>query len=129
LEIAMNRTRNIAMVTVASLVFAGAAQAASTKMLDHMMDNCIQQFVASNFAGYQGKITVQKSDSVYDGPSLVAGSGTHAITVTAVGRPGSTQLATATCQMARDGSVVSIKSSTAAALKQTHADPVVVATN
>jgi hypothetical protein len=110
-------------------MFAGAAQAASNKMLDKMMDTCIQQFVASNFADYQGKLTIQKSDSVYHGPSLIAGSDTHEFTVTAVGRPGSAQLATATCQMARDGSVVSIKSSTTAALKKPQVEPVVVATN
>jgi hypothetical protein len=129
LELAMNRTRNIAILTATSLMFAGAAQAASNKMLDKMMDTCIQQFVASNFADYQGKLTIQKSDSVYHGPSLIAGSDTHEFTVTAVGRPGSAQLATATCQMARDGSVVSIKSSTTAALKKPQVEPVVVATN
>ena len=125
----MNRTRNTAIVAAASLMFASASQAASNKMLDQMMDTCIQQFVASNLAGYQGKLTVQKSDQRYRGPSLMAGTGSYEITVAAVGRPGSTQLATATCQMSRDGSVVSIKSSTTAALKKAHVDPVVAATN
>jgi len=129
LELAMNRTRNTAIVAAASLMFAGASQAASNKMLDQMMDTCIKQFVASNFADYQGKLTVQKSDQSYRGPALMAGSGSYEISVAAVGRPGSTQLATATCQMARDGSVVSIKSSTTAALKKTQAEPMVVATN
>ena len=129
LELAMNRTGHIAIATAASLMLAGTAQAASNKMLDQMMDTCIQQFVASNFAGYQGKLTVQKSDQSYRGPSLIAGTGSYEITVAAVGRPGSTQLATATCQMARDGSVVSIKSSTTAALQKAHVEPVVVATH
>jgi hypothetical protein len=129
LEIAMNRTRTIAIVTAASLVFGGAAQAATNKMLDQMMDNCIQQFVASNLAGYEGKITVEKSDGSYHGPSLMAGSGSYEIKVAAIGRPGSSQLATATCQMARDGRVVSLKSSSTAAITKVQVEPVVVATN
>ncbi len=132
LEIAMNRKLNIAMIT-ASLALAGTAQAASNKVLDQMMDTCIQQFVASNFADYQGKVTVQKSASssiVSHRPSLVAGRGHYSITVAAVGRPSGTQYATATCQMARDGSVVSIKTVPLAALQQLQrVEPMVVAKN
>jgi hypothetical protein len=130
LEIAMNRKLNIAIVTAASLAFVGAAQAASNKVLDQMMNTCIQQFVANNFADYQGKITIQKPDSTNHGTSLMSGGSRHQITVTAVGRPGSTQLATATCQMARDGSVVSIKTLPLAAMKKlSRIEPMIVAKN
>jgi hypothetical protein len=118
LEFAMNRTLKIAIATAASLAFASGAQAASSKMLDKMMDTCIKQFVASNFADYQGKLTVQKLDNDTYGPALIAGNGSYQISVAAVGRPGSTQIATATCQMARDGSVIAIKSVPLATIKK-----------
>jgi hypothetical protein len=49
---------------------------------------------------------------------LIAGNGSYQISVAAVGRPGSTQIATATCQMARDGSVIAIKSVPLATIKK-----------
>jgi hypothetical protein len=131
LELAMNRKLNIAIAATASLISVSAAQAASSKVLDQMMDTCIQQFVTTNLADFKGKVTVQKSDKQFHyGPLLVAGSGSYRITVAAVRRPGDTQLATATCSMARDGSVISIKSTPLAALKQLpRAQPVIVASN
>jgi hypothetical protein len=130
LELAMNNISRVAAVTAASLAFTGAAQAASNKMLDQMMDTCIQQFVASNLVGYEGKVTIRKSNTIDNGPSLVAGSSSYRITVSAVSRPGGAQLATATCEMAHDGSVISIRSVPLAALKNLpRAESTVVAKN
>ena len=130
----MKRLLNITAATaVASLALTGTAQASSDSALNNkMLATCMQQFVASNFADYAGKVTVQEpdtSDSSYTS-KMVAGRGYYHVKVAAVGRPSGKQYATATCKMTRDGSVVSIKTAPLAAMKtMQRVEPVVVATN
>jgi hypothetical protein len=98
-----------------ALLGAGSARAASSPALNQMMDTCIQQFVASNLADYHGKVSVRKEDS--HSPPLVAGQSNYFITVAAVGKESGAQIASATCKMSHDGSVVYMTSTPIAALK------------
>jgi hypothetical protein len=136
LEMTMNRTlkntlSTAASTAVASLVFASAAPAASDKATDQTLDACIQHFVASNLADYQGKVTVEKSESSAGNvsPSLLVGGGNYYVTVSAVGRPGGVPIASATCRIGRDGSIKSMKTVPLAALKKLRSESVVVAKN
>ena len=95
--------RHLIHATAASLAFAiGSAHAGSIASEEQLMDACIQQFIADNLAGYQGKVTVSKSAVGYHPLSL--GSRTE-IVVSAVHKTKGESLGAVVCKLNRDGTV------------------------
>jgi hypothetical protein len=73
---------------------------------EQMLDACIQQFIATNFAGFQGKMNVRKEIS-RTGPPLSA-SNHFVITVSASDPSHGTELASAVCRVTPGGKVVAL---------------------
>jgi len=136
LELTMNRKLKVTLSTIASTAVASVAlvnvaQAAPTKALDQMLDTCMQHFVASNLANYQGKVTLEKTENSFGNyvSPLMLGRSHYSVTVSAVGRPGGVPLASATCRIGRDGSVISMKTMPLAAMKKLRSESAIVAKN
>jgi len=108
----VNRMLKVTLIAGAAssaLLGAGSAQAND----DHILDACIQEFIASNLSGYQGNISVQKSAPEISSPLLVAGHRSEVV-VTAAHAHGS-ELASAMCRVDRDGRVISLTLTSGAA--------------
>jgi hypothetical protein len=91
-------------IAVASaLAVVGAAAYAETKSEEaHMLDVCVQQYIADNLADYQGKVTVNKLSGGYQ--PMVYKTRTQ-VKVTAVHRASGEHLGTVVCNVAKDGKV------------------------
>jgi hypothetical protein len=120
--------RHFLSVTAASLALsAGVAHAGSFASDEQMMDACIQQYIADNLAGYQGKVTVNKSATGYHPLSLTERT---EVVVTAVHRVKGEKLGTVVCKVSHDGKVT-VSSPDAAAtarLEKLNKSPVIART-
>ena len=94
-------------IAATALLGAATANAESPRSLDAMMDTCIQKFLASNLPDYDGKITVQKEE--FGHRPAFAGERGLKFSVSAVGRSSGTSFGSVTCEMSRDGELISIK--------------------
>jgi hypothetical protein len=93
--------------TLAIVALAVAGTSVSHAASDEMLDKCIEHFVSSQFAGFDGKITINKeADAGYHKPLMLR---SNRIELIAVHRATGAKLATGTCRSGRDGLVVSIK--------------------
>ncbi|MBC7982407.1 MAG: hypothetical protein H7Y02_00985 [Candidatus Obscuribacterales bacterium] len=100
--------RLLAVVTATSFTaLMGAANAASNRVADKVMDTCIRQFVADNLSGYDGKVAIRKDTSGHR--PLLGGQTHYQISVAAADRATGTHLAGITCQVNRDGKIISTK--------------------
>jgi hypothetical protein len=93
-----------AAASAAALLGTGAAQAGPEQALN----SCIEQFIATNMAGYDGKMTVRKDPSEFQ-PLMLSAPSRYEFSVTAHDKVDGTKLMTATCIAKRDGTVVSLK--------------------
>src|SRR5262249_46875638 len=100
-ELIMNRLVAIASIGVFATLAVGVAHAGDEQMLNA----CIQQFIAANLSGYQGKISVHK-DAPGLAPWSAIGGRTHVV-VSATSVRGA-RLGSAVCDVDRDGNVVSL---------------------
>ena len=95
---------------IVAATFALASAGAAHADTESLMNECIDKFVATQFAGFNGKVTVKKNlEPAYPAPLVLR---RHRITVSAVDAASGAPLATATCKPGKDGLLVTIKSKT-----------------
>src|SRR5690348_15420575 len=100
---------------IASLTLAvSAAHAGARPAEAALMDACVQQFIAENLAGYEGKVTVAKLAPEY---RPVMFNTQMKIMVSAVHKPTGTHLGTVSCSVGHEGKISVAAPDAAAAAK------------
>jgi hypothetical protein len=105
-----NLVRRVAFVTAASAALFGANAAHADS--EEALNSCIKSFIASNMAGFGGKVTVHTDHSGYQ-PFGYGSRSHYEFSVVAYDKADGETLLTATCVAKRDGTVVSLKSEVA----------------
>ncbi len=115
------------MGTLAALALTSFASHAEMKHDAHMLDVCVQKYIADNLADYHGKVTVNKLASGYQ-PFMLRGR--TQVKISAVHRTSGEHLGTVVCNVAKDGKVtVAAPGATAAAKLEKLVKAPVVARN
>ncbi|HTE43510.1 MAG TPA: hypothetical protein VK629_22010 [Steroidobacteraceae bacterium] len=107
LSASRNSVRKVAFVTAASAALFGASAAHADSEL--ALNSCIKSFIASNMAGFGGKVTIHKEYLGYQPPAF-ASRGNYEFAVIVHDKADGEKLMTATCIAKRDGTIVSLTS-------------------
>jgi hypothetical protein len=110
--------------TVLVGIFASAVVGVAQASDGAMLDACIRQFIASEFSDYSGKISIRKDSARANSFPLPAQ--VHEVAVSAADAKG-VPLASATCKVESDGTVMSITPHASAAKIAKTATPLRVA--
>jgi hypothetical protein len=121
----MNRCSKAALVITGSLAAFGMQLARASD--SQILDACIQQFIASDLSGYEGKISVHKEPVPYQSLATRSPHGED-VMLSAASVHGE-QLVSAVCHVDRSGNVVSLVSTPTAAKLSALKKPVAIADN